>query len=192
MCIRDSNNSDRNRNMTFAIKSSNFDQGLILDVPGSIIKEGTQITLYGDFHGGPNQLWSQVQLENSCNDSSFQIISALDDNMCLGVVRTHETETLENSPVILCYKTNETFHTEWTISTEGRYTMIKLECHSDFVITNNMDANIVVAKLRRNDKMFFNKPDCKYSDYSQMWYLDKSPVVSDAKPATSCLSLIHI
>ena len=98
--------------MTFAIKSSNFDQGLILDVPCSIIKEGTQIALYGDFHGGPNQLWSQVFSENSCEDISFQIISALDDNMCLGVVRTDETKSLENSSVILCYKTNEHFHTE--------------------------------------------------------------------------------
>ena len=172
--------------MTFAIKSSNFDQGLILDVPGSIMKEGTQVTLYGDFHGGPNQLWSQVFSENSCDDSSFQIISALDDNMCLGVVRTHETETLENFPVILCYKTNEHYLTEWTNSLEGRYTIVRLKCNSDFVITNNMDANIVVSKLRHNDKMLFNKPDCKYSDYSQMWYLDKNPVVSDAKPATSC------
>ena len=36
--------------MTFAIYSSNSDDGLLLDVPGSNVAQGTQIVLYGDYH----------------------------------------------------------------------------------------------------------------------------------------------
>ena len=73
------------KKMTFAIYSNNIDDGLLLDVPGSKVAEGTQIVLYGDYHGGKNQLWTQELVLGKSNQEAYQIVSSLKANMCLGV-----------------------------------------------------------------------------------------------------------
>ena len=176
------------RTMTFVIRTHDIEDGLLLDVPGSETAEGTQIILYGDFHGGPNQLWSQISITNKGDENCFQIISSLDDNVCLGVAMNQNSPTLENAPVVLCDKESQTFHIEWIFETHGNYTLIRLKDYPHMVLTNNMDANIVVtSEVNGNTSHTNHAVYTSGSDlHLKLWYLDKDLTISDAKPATSC------
>ena len=171
--------------MTLAIRSHNRNDGLLLDVPEGNSLEGTQIGLYGDFHGGPNQLWSQIPVGNDCNEKHYQLVSSLDEELCLGVAMNQVSSRPENLPVVLSARKSRNFYNEWIFDVHEEYTIIRLKAYPNFAITNYMDANIVVAELQGNGSEV-NHADTHSSDGSQLWYLDNDPRPSDAKPATSC------
>ena len=164
--------------MSCAIYSHNIEGGLLLDVPGSNTEEGTQIVLYGDFHGGPNQLWTLVAIGNKGESEEYQIVSSLKETMCLGVVAQNPT-TLENLPVVICDRSNSNYHNVWILEVQEKHTILKLKHCPDFVLTNNMDANIVISSRIKDEQS-------QSDDDAKLWFINTSPKISDAKPATSC------
>ena len=175
--------------MTFAIYSSS-DDGLLLDVPGSNVEEGTQIVLYGDYHGGKNQLWKQELVLAKSNQEAYQIVSSLKENMCLGVFWQDLKSREKPPPVVLCDKDDTDYHSSWIFEFNENLSIIKLHHNPEWVLTNYMDQLLVISKLvsmnitksSSNNQEEYN---CITRDM-QLWYLDHSPKISDAKPATSC------
>ena len=70
---------------TFVLRNITLD--MFLDIPYSEAAELKPVELYGDCHGGENQLW-QV--------SNGRIVSVLDNNLCLGAHNVCDEE-----PIIL-------------------------------------------------------------------------------------------
>lgn len=176
--------------MTFAIYSSRFDDGLLLDVPGSEAAKGTQVVLYGDYHGGKNQLWTQELISDKSNQRASQIISSLKANMCLGVFWQDLKSWEKSPPVVLCDKDDPDYHNSWIFESHETYSTIKLHHNPELVLTNYMDARLVVSKqvnmdLTKNSSNNVEENNCITNDM-QLWYLNHNPKISDAKPATSC------
>ena len=70
---------------TFLLRS--IDRDMVLDIPGGDAAELKPVLLYGDGHGGENQLWQVI-------DS--HIVSVLNTDLCLGALNLRDGE-----PVIL-------------------------------------------------------------------------------------------
>ena len=68
---------------TFALR--NIDRAMFVDIPYSEAAEFKPVELYGDCHGGGNQLW---KVRNG------RIVSVLDSNLCLGALNVRDGEPL--------------------------------------------------------------------------------------------------
>ena len=176
--------------MTFVIYN-NHDGGLLLDVPGSKIVKGTQIVLYGDYHGGKNQLWTRELVPNKSNQNAYRIISPLKESVCLGVFWKDLKSWSNFPPVVLCDKEDTNYHSSWIFETHESLSIIKLNHSPELVLTNYMDQLLVISQRVKNmgtTKTYSDTQEeyeCITNDM-QLWYLDHNPKISDAKPATSC------